>query len=248
MGFINQKISKHSLKHLKWLLLPIGAAAFYYYLWVWNPLPSDEEMIRNFKDHRADFVEVVRRYREYPRPPGTSSAFWYKEGDTLELFKRAGIDSISYDSRTPWLPSPYSLKTATNMEKERLAAGPFGLFYKYGALRIKPATTPRMDHPDRSDDRSYRRNTLLFGVIWKDYYFFPQVPRINNGELIGPLTILGNGVSAHHQYSAKEKISTFQYRSRVFSSLDYLPSRWKDFECVYRKIESRWFIRMCNGH
>ncbi|ANJ66029.1 hypothetical protein A9404_00315 [Halothiobacillus diazotrophicus] len=247
MGFINQKISKHSLKHLKWLLLPIGAAAFYYYLWVWNPLPSDEEMIRNFKDHRADFVEVVRRYREYPRPPGTSSAFWYKEGDTLELFKRAGIDSVAR-SAPLWLPNPYTLETARR--ELSLLSSPQELhaaLYRYSPLRIKPATTPRIDHPDQSDDRSYRRNTLLFGMIWKDYIFFPEIPRIENGKLLEPLQIVGKGFD-DAKFHETEGVFTRQTTNRALPSLNYLPSHWKGFECVYRQIEPQWFIRMCNGH
>lgn len=247
MDFINQKISKHSLKYLKWLLLPIGSAAFYYYFCVWNPLPSDEEMIRNFKDHRADFVEVVRRYREYPRPPGTSSAFWYKEGDTLELFKRAGIDSI--DKRGCWLPNPYSVEMAIWLHNALLSGliARSDLGYKCAELRIKPATTPRIDHPDQSDDSSYRRNTLLFGMIWKDYYFFPEVPRIEAGKLLSPLSIVGKRFPGA-QFHEKENVATLQTSERLLVSLNNLPYHWKNFECVYRKIEPQWFIRMCNGH
>ncbi|MFT3960569.1 hypothetical protein [Propionivibrio sp.] len=231
----------------RWLWLPGAAAALYYYLWIWNPLPSDEEMIENFKTHRADFVEVVRRYREYPRPPGKDTAFWFKDGDTLELFKRAGIDSVDHDAWTPWLPNPYSMETAMNMENERKATGPFGLFYRYGALYIQPATTPRIDHPDRTDHRRHYRNTVVFGVIWKEYYFLPEIPRIENGELFGPLSIVGKGFPGPHQYHEQEGVATTQYRVRVFPSLNRLPNHWKGFECVYRQIEPQWFIRMCNG-
>ncbi len=235
------------LKYLKWLWLPIGAVVFYYYLWKWNPLPSDEAMIRNFKDHRADFVEVVQRYREYPRPPGKSSAFWYKEGNTLELFNRAGIDSV--DAYGCWLPEPYSVETAIWLHNALLSgfSARSGLVYKCGALRIRPATTPRIDHPDQSDDRSDRRNTLLFGVIWKDYYFFPEVPRIENGKLLSPLSIVGKGFPGA-QFHEKAGVATTQDKHRVFPSLNRLPSHWKSFECVYRQIEPQWFIRMCNGH
>lgn len=73
-------------------VLAASLGAWYYILWVWNPLPSDEEMIENFQANRADFVEIVRRYREYPRPPDKDTSFWFKDGDTLELFKRARLD------------------------------------------------------------------------------------------------------------------------------------------------------------
>ena len=122
-----------------------------------------------------------------------------------------------------------------------------GLTHKYGELRIRPATTPRIDHADRMDDSSYRRNTLLFGVIWKDYYFFPEVPRVENGVLLGPLSIVGKGLRGS-RFHEKEGVATTQDRDRVLPSLNSFPPDWKDFECVYRQIEPQWFIRMCNGH
>ncbi len=215
------------VKYLRWLWLPVIAAALFYYLWIVNPLPSDEQMIENFKAHRADFVEAVRRYRNYPRLPNKDTSRWYKEGDTLEIYKRAGIDRIYYS--TPiWLPNPYSIETAKCADS---LVG-FAYSYKYGALKIVSATTPRINHPDQSDDSGYRRNTLLHGVIWKDYYYFPEVPRIENGYLHGPIYPNGN----------------FSFCSRVLPSLNRLPFPWKDFECVYRQIEPQWFLCMCNGH
>ena len=217
-------------RYLRWLWLPGVVAAVYYSLWIWNPLPSDEQMIENFKANRADFVEVVRRYRNYPRPSDKDTSFWYKEGDTLEIYKRAGIDRIDYS--TPiWSPNPYSIDTAKKAKHINIQKG-YDAHHYYGALKIVPATTPRINHPEQSDDRSYRRNTLLHGVIWKDYYFFPEVPRIENGDLLGPINHNGK----------------YSYRSRVLPTLNRLPNHWKDFECVYRQVEPQWFLRMCNGH
>ena len=48
------------------ILLSLGLITIYYLLWIWNPLPSDEEMIDDFKEHRNEFIEVVHRYRSYP--------------------------------------------------------------------------------------------------------------------------------------------------------------------------------------
>lgn len=222
------------IKYLLWLLLPVvAAAAIYYNLWIENPLPSDEHMLDNFKAHRADFVEAVRRYRNYPRPPHTDTSFWYKEGDTLELYKRAGIDGIDHSALNPYLPNPYSIETAKFVSEKTRNAKDFMLFHRYGVLRITPATNPRINHPDQIDDHSrYRRNTLIHGVIWKDYYFFPEAPRIENAELLGPVDQKGE----------------YTYRLRVLPSLNRFPDHWKDFECVYRQIEPQWFLRMCNGH
>lgn len=64
--------NKHWTKAL-WFLVLVGVA--YYLLWIWSPLPDDEEMIDHFKAHRADFVEAVRRYRDYPRPTDKDTSF-----------------------------------------------------------------------------------------------------------------------------------------------------------------------------
>lgn len=227
-----KKTTTRISKYLCWLWLPGIAAFFYWYLWIWNPLPSDEQMIANFKAHRADFVEAVRRYRDYPRQPDKDTSFWFKEGDTLELYKRAGIDGIDHSALNPYLPNPYSIETAILVGEKTRNAKDFMIFFRYGVLRIKPASTPRIDHPYQSDDSGYRRNTLVYNVIWKDYYFFPEVPLIENGELLGPVNQKGE----------------YTYRLRVFPSLNNFPNHWKDFECVYRQIEPQWFLRMCNGH
>jgi len=217
----------------------------YYSLLIWNPLPSDEEMIANFKAHRADFVEAVRRYREYPAD--NTPWDWYKEGDTLELFNRAGIDNIAHGFGV-WYPDPYAVATAVRRERKRRELPPFAAFDKYGDLRIQPATTPRIEHPDRSDTSRHYRGSLLFGVIWKEYYFFPEVPRIENGILLGPLqtTYREEHGAVFHE---KEGVATIhQFTARVLPTLNRLPRKWQDYECVYRRIESQWFIGMCNGH
>ncbi|WP_255989897.1 hypothetical protein [Chitinolyticbacter albus] len=226
----------------------LAVLGLFYWINYFNPLPSDEEMIENFQANRADFVEIVRRYRTYPRQLNKDSSFWFKDGDTLELYRRAGIDSVDYEGSTPWLPNPYSVETAIKKQKIVATMVGFELLHKYGALRIQAATTPLIDHPNRTDQRRHYRNTLRFGVIWKQYIFFPEVPRIESGVLFGPLSIVGKGFSGEHQFHEKEGVATSQYKARVLPSLNRIPESWKDFECVYRRIEPQWFIRMCNGH
>ncbi len=103
--------AQKSRKYFYWLSvfgIYIGFWLFvYYFIWIYNPLPSDESMIKNFEEHRADFIEAVRRYREYPRPNDKDTSLWFEEGDTLEVYRRAGISRIKY--WTPiWFPNPYS--------------------------------------------------------------------------------------------------------------------------------------------
>lgn len=203
-----------------WLCVPALIGLAYYLLLVWNPLPDDEELITHFQTHRADFEEAVRRYRAHPRPADKDTSLWFKEGDTLDLFKRAGIRYIN--SATPvWFPNPYSVETAKKIDYELIVLKNHTLSHKYGALDID------LDPRDR-----YYAHSLRYVVIWKSIYFIPQVPRIENGELLWPVRSNGE----------------YFKRRRVFTSLNHLPYRWKDFECVYRQIEPQWFLRMCNGH
>jgi len=226
--------AKEYARHLLWPGILLGVCtAVYYFVWIWNPLPSDEAMITNFKEHRADFVEAVRRYREYPRPNDKDTSLWFKEGDTLEVYRRAGISRI--ESWTPvWLPDPYSPENYKKIDEEIKAHRGFALAHKYGALEIIPATPQPKDNPnwDWANDRAFRRNTLTHGVIWKDYNFFPEPPRIENDRLLGPISHLG----------------TNYFKDRVLPSLNQIPPDWKSFECVFRQIEPQWYLRLCNGH
>ena len=58
-------VNINPIKHWNKIRHPVYFLAICYGIWGWNPLPSDEEMIENFKTHRSDFKEAVRRYREY---------------------------------------------------------------------------------------------------------------------------------------------------------------------------------------
>jgi hypothetical protein len=72
----------------------------------------------------------------------------------------------------------------------------------------------------------------LYGFIRKYYRFFPEVPRIENGELLGSMKPNGEYASLWNS-------------SRVLPSLNRLSIPWKQYECVYRQIEPQWFIQMC---
>jgi uncharacterized protein Usg len=68
-------------------------------------------------------------------------------------------------------------------------------------------------------------------TIWKDYFFFPEVPKVDQQRLWYPADIDGQLKSS----------------DRVFASLNWYPSGWRKGECVFRVIEAQWFIRMCWG-
>ncbi|MGD9172402.1 MAG: hypothetical protein PVI97_20470 [Candidatus Thiodiazotropha sp.] len=211
---------RHRGKLISTIVLILFVAA-YYLLLVRNPLPSDEEMIEHFRLHRNDIEELVRRYRNYSTDPKVDHSMWFKEGDTQKIMWRAGVEEIWHSAYSPWLPNPYSIETAESIMQQIRNVRGHGLFTKYGGLVLK--LLPR-DY--------YRSVNLKYLHIWKDFYNIPEAPRIEKGELLWPFDHNG-------EYSV---------RRRIISSLDQFPGNWKDYECVYRQIETHWFLRLCNGH
>lgn len=208
------KFAKYVVVYI--LLVVVGA----YLVLISNPLPSDESMIANFKEHRAEFDELVRRYREYESPPG-KHYLWKTVGDTPGLAAKAGIYYIN-DVTPLWLANPYSIKTGRAIHEGLVSGKGIGLSFKYGALILKPA--PKSDY--------YATSIRHLAVIWKDYYFIPEVPLVEDDLLLFP-------VGQRGEYLAKK---------RSLPSLNSYPENWKPFECVYRQIEPHWFLHMCNGH
>ncbi len=226
----------------------ICCSSMYYLLWEFNPLPNDEEMIANFNAHRAEFEELVRRYRNYPRPPDKDISKWYREGDTQELMQRAGVARI--DQHVPtWFPNPYSVASVKRFIEQIYngQARKLGLFYKYGTLRVMPVPEPIPLIPGNTNRYNFISPFSPWrGVIWKDYCHIPEIPRIENGELLLPWSIVGKG--ARVPYQEIDGVPVSQKRVRIFPSLNRFPEQWKSYECVYRQIEPHWFLRMCNGH
>lgn len=234
-------------KRLWWLLLAIGAGAFYWYIWIWNPLPSDEEMIENFQTHRADFEEAVRRYREYPVVKGKDPSLWLQDEGTPEVLKRAGISRIEHAYGIVWLPNPYRVETAIKareLSEEKRGRVP-GWLRGYTALTIKPMLNFRLGQPTDERNRFYRVS-LVWGTYWKEYMFFPEPPRIEGDQLVWAYQVVGKGL-VDSQFHEKEGVATSASKDRVLSSLNQMPSKWKRGECIYRRIEPQWFLTMCNG-
>jgi hypothetical protein len=221
---------------LAWIALS-GALAFYLVM-IHTGLPSDEEMIADFRAHKADIEELVWRYRTYspPREPKSGetreewlkrlppSAFnWTKQhADTPELMRKAGVHGIIHSSHTRWLPDPYSEESAKKLAglvKNR----------EFDALRWHSVVIVKFSPMGNYDDG------IRHIPACKDFYFIPEIPRIEGGWIIGP---------------ARRNSPPSRY-GRILPSLDTFdrfPHPWRAFECVYRQIEPHWFLRMCNGN
>jgi hypothetical protein len=216
--------TKKIIRWIKYCLiwLTAGFSFFlisYYFLWVWNPLNSDEKMMAHFYAHRADFEELVRRYRTYDRPKGRDTSRWDEEGDIPVIYQRAGVERL-HQMGPIWLANPYSVETDKWLDNQADQGQAGYLFDQYGELVFELA------------DKGYRRFQPGYGQMWKQILYIPAVPRVERGMLLGPIHKNGS-------YSSKRV---------MVDSANPLPKKWRTFGCVYRPIEKNWFIRMCNGN
>jgi len=180
-------------------------------------LPSDAEMIAWFQTHRKEFQELVRLYQtdERRNKVGNREPFWTVQ--YTQLLQRAGIDHLSGDGAL-WLPDPYARETAKRARSIRR----IGAYASHGMF-FAP------------DNRVLSRQ--VGGWVWKDYFFVPVVPKVDQGRLWWPLV-------------ERENLSLHQWSRGVFESLDRYPSEWlqplaREEGCVFRRLEAQWFLRLC---
>lgn len=95
-----------------------------------------------------------------------------------------------------------------------------------GYVIVRPATFGK-------PDTSYiLRLGLTIGGIYKAYWHFPQVPRIQDQRLAEPT-------------QTRHGKPTIKLRERVFDSLDTFPFHWAESECLLRPIDPQWFLAIC---
>jgi hypothetical protein len=174
-----------------------------------RPLPSDEQMIANFHQHRADFERLVQIYREDLSIP-TDFILLQPTPQIKDLMARINVDSVEGDGMVWMPPDPYS-------------TDPTFLERKYS-----------FDHlPQRRNfsgvKLGYAYGTVItyhLGLISKNYYYIPLVPRVSDGQLV--LTASPAGGLPH-----------------VAETLNNYPSKFGLLECFCKQIEPHWFIEMC---
>lgn len=193
-------------------ILLAGITAFFVLREI-NPQPSDEEMIKHFYAHKSDIEEIVRRYREYPEPIERHH-LWSSVPETKVLMKKTQIKYVDSVSRL-FFPDPYSATAALQIKDELQRPG-FDVFIRHGVLKIT------------LDDPRYFTTWSRYGIVIKDLYYFPEVPRIENGWLVVP-----DATGVPEQFSP------------VVDSLNHPPKNFK--MCLLRPIEPKWFIRLCRS-
>jgi hypothetical protein len=214
----NQQQVKYYTNHKITVLLIIGLL----YWWHYNPLPSDEEMISHFHNHRAEIEELVKRYRSWV--PSKSIPNWEVVPENQALMEKAQVKRVT-DSGPAWFPNSYS-KEASKQFDDLLMAGKIPSLNPYKNITVELLDK---DDPERHFATVLTANGRR--SIFKDLVFIPGIVRIENGNLWHP---------AHPFFGVIEKM-------RVFSTLDEYPANWRKGECVYRQIETHWFIEMCSA-
>lgn len=233
-----------------------GLAFFIGWQWFHNPLPSDEEMIEHFNAHRTELEQLVQGYRYYRAPTGIEP--WKHSFELMpsvkSLMTNAGVYHV-VGAQGPsgfWYPDHYSAKTIQTIrslywgrsihhlatEDEILSTlrreMPV-LFEGSGPIRTltEKSRLTAVIHIDRGTLKRHSQKAPMryFGTrIHKDYYHFPQSPRIEQGHIL------------IHDFRNPDGLGLGQ---RVFESLNHFPPDWQRGECVLRRIDAHWFIAMC---
>jgi len=180
---------------------------------MFRSLPTDEEMIANFYKNREDFDRLARIYREDKWVPAIMRVL-IPTPEITAIMARINVTAVKGDGGIWIPPDSYSMDPDSLERKLELKIGRDGpAARKYSGVIFS-----------YKDGRVIRRN---YGQpVYKQYYYVPVVPKVEDGVLVPPGT------------------STWS-DNRVLESLNRYPSGFATFNCVYRQIEPQWLIRMC---
>jgi len=177
-----------------------------------DSLVSDEKMIENFKNNRAAFQELVASYYK----DGQRAIIWRDMPRVIELKRITGVKHVA-DGPGYWFENPYSPEAAEKLKKMRDEK-------LWDEFRDRKALIISMSVAD-----GYGEYPLYSVNKWKNYFYFPVDPMIENNRLVLPRRSDGP--------------AKFQ-GDEVFDSLNSFP-RGKN-GCALRKIEPHWFISRCH--
>jgi hypothetical protein len=246
-----EQIKFKKMQQFKWLIVAVGLGFIYWRGWLHNPLPSDKEMINHFNQHRAEFEQLVQDYRNFRN----TEVFYEKSSrQAIELTKKLKISHIN-NGCCSWMPDAYSKKIArirgqyyghsakgnvvsSNQEQidywrhyvPELFAGVAPIAWSHQIDRL----AGEIHLISGENGRKGYKFPLGYGLIYQAYYYFPQVPIVQNGSILVPY------------YDVQNKPTTHPFW-RVFDSLNDYPSNWKRGECVLKRIDSNWFLAMCRA-
>ncbi|MGH8603269.1 MAG: hypothetical protein ACREXR_11010 [Gammaproteobacteria bacterium] len=216
-------------------LYALPAALLAFSIWVLffvNPLPSDEELITHFQEHRQDIETLIQTYYIAPEPlPGQSRVQWDASSEVQAIKLRAGVGRI-HQTKGYWTPDPYSFEWA-DKKKQLIDANT-----RESATALRNMEALQVDmHDSRYFQRSFRYPLDYY--IWKSLLYIPAVARTHDSKLWPGVSWNTLAPQTPEQY---EKSA-----DRLLPDLTNYPQDWKKGECVYRKLDTHWFIRMCRA-
>ena len=220
---------RKGVRRIPLYLVPTALLAFsIWVLFFVNPLPSDEEMIAHFQEHRQDIETLIQAYYNAPEPlPGQRRVQWDASQEIQAIKRRAGVDRINH-TMGYWPPDPYSVEWAKKVDDiDAGTAEGRHVLQQFEALQVDML------------DRRYGQRPLRYPadfLIWKSLFYLPAVARTHEGKLWPPVSS-GPRVFGRYEDDA----------DRLLPDLTNYPPDWKKGECVYRQLDTHWFIRMCRA-
>lgn len=175
-------------------------------------LTPDQVMIDNFQKNKAAFEELVTSYLRFPPP---DNGKWDQLPRVKELKQTTGVARI-IDSSNIWLDDPYSLESAQKLHDIDQKGSWRQYHDRINAIIKMPP------------NQGYDNITLYWGNSWKDYFYYPADPKIENDRIVPPRKLDGRTYPG----------------MRVLDSLNAAPGGRSD--CYLRKIEPKWFIQRCD--
>lgn len=206
---------------------PAALLAFsIWFLFFVNPLPSDEELISHFQEHRQDLETLIKAYYSAPEPlPGQPRVQWDASPEIQAIKRRAGVDRV-HPTIGYWPPDPYSVEWAKKVDQidAGTAEGRYAL-RQFEALQV-----------DMLDSRYSQLPLRYPPLAWKSLLYIPTVAQTHESKLWPP-------VSSRPRTFGKYEDDA----DRLLPNLTNYPPDWKKGECVYRQLDTHWFIRMCRA-
>lgn len=244
------------------MALTVGIALFVWLQWFHNPLPSDATLIKHFNEHRAEFEQLMKGARNYRLqvPSYVGSEQGRQLAEKLRVAYVSGGEIIwlpdPYSARTARLSAQFTGgHTLEEREKNKRTLQEQIDFWKtnlpelfegyapvtevwqldslWGVIRVRGLGSTEIGSGGIAAAQAIRLGQG-FHTIFKQYWHYPQPPRIGDGRILTP----GYGWNDE---------PTVRKSQRVLDSLDDYPTDWQPGECVLRRIDPHWFIAMCKS-